>query len=146
MFLPLIFKTNKGIPTPVAGYESWLPSFKELLQIGITFTVTCLAWVFFRANNMTEALQYLGNFAKGIGSNPIAQARSIEIGLTDIVRSLFLIGIVVLFEWWNRRRDFGFDIARLAMPLRWSLYLVATFMVLYFFNINTGRTFIYFQF
>jgi D-alanyl-lipoteichoic acid acyltransferase DltB (MBOAT superfamily) len=146
MFLPLIFKTNKGIPTPVAGYESWLPSFKELFQIGITFTVTCLAWVFFRANNMTEALQYLGNFAKGIGSNPIAQARSIEIGLTDIIRSLFLIGIVVLFEWWNRRRDFGFDIARLAMPLRWSLYLVATFMVLYFFNINTGRTFIYFQF
>ena len=103
------------------------------------------SWLIFNAIK-TEALQYLSNFITGIGTNPIAQARSIEIGLTDIVRLFLLIGIVVLFEWWNRRRDFGFDIARLALPVRWSLYMTATLAVLYFFNINTGRTFIYFQF
>ena len=66
--------------------------------------------------------------------------------MTDILKALLLIGVMLLFEWWNRQRDFGFDIARLALPLRWSLYMIATLVVLYFFNINTGRTFIYFQF
>jgi D-alanyl-lipoteichoic acid acyltransferase DltB (MBOAT superfamily) len=121
MFLPLIFKKDKGIATPVVAYGKWFPSLKELFQVGITFTVTCLAWVFFRAENMTQALNYLGNFFSGLTVNPIAQARSIEIGVREILNSLLLIGIMLVFEWLNRNRDFGFDIARLALPLRWSI-------------------------
>ena len=45
--------------TVVAENNRWFPNIKELLQIGITFFSTMVAWVFFRSENITNAFDYL---------------------------------------------------------------------------------------
>ena len=55
-FLPsFILKRNRKFVNEIAG-STWLPSLRELLGIGITFTLTCFAWVFFRADSLVEAI------------------------------------------------------------------------------------------
>ena len=45
-FLPsFILKRNRKFVSEIAG-SKWLPSLRELIGIGITFTLTCFAWIF----------------------------------------------------------------------------------------------------
>ena len=37
----------------------YLPSLKEFFQILITFSITVIAWIFFRADNITQAVDYI---------------------------------------------------------------------------------------
>ena len=41
--------------------KSFSKSFKNLFQIGLTFFITTLSWVFFRSENINDALGYLIN-------------------------------------------------------------------------------------
>jgi D-alanyl-lipoteichoic acid acyltransferase DltB (MBOAT superfamily) len=113
----------------------FLPGLKELLLMLVNFSVVCLAWTFFRAENLGHAFEYLGQlFSPSLFSFPAAMRGG-----------LVWIGIVVVVEWVDRDRDVPLKFDRFPRALRWAIYLLILSVIFYrgYFG---DRDFIYFQF
>jgi D-alanyl-lipoteichoic acid acyltransferase DltB (MBOAT superfamily) len=141
-FLPLLlFKKNRTNTNTVAEGKH-LPSFKEFFQIGITFSLTLLAWVFFRAVSIEHALNYLST---------IFSASFFNFPLIHISRLYTLQVIIVilffLFVEWNGRESkhalekFGHNWSRVKRLL---FYFTIIFLIFLF--LGEKQEFIYFQF
>jgi D-alanyl-lipoteichoic acid acyltransferase DltB (MBOAT superfamily) len=133
-YLPLMFANRNRANTDQVAESSFLPSFTELGQMGVTFFLTIVAWVFFRAASVGEALGYLRQmFMSGHFALP-----------TNHLGPLAWIGILVAIEWIQRKKAHGFDFEGAPTMLRWGTYLVVTVLLCWAFTIE--KTFIYFQF
>src|SRR5680860_142330 len=59
-FLPLLLTNKNRQNMEVVAENSYLPSINEFFQMGLTFGLTVIAWIFFRADNIGHAINYLG--------------------------------------------------------------------------------------
>ncbi|WP_235643908.1 MBOAT family protein [[Flexibacter] sp. ATCC 35208] len=66
-FLPLLLFNRNRNNIEIAAKGKLLPSFRELVAILITFAQVTFAWIFFRA----ESLRYAFNYIKGIFSRSL---------------------------------------------------------------------------
>lgn len=141
-FLPLLLLKKNRTNTNTVGQEKHLPSIKEFLQIGLTFSLTILAWVFFRAESIEHALSYLSTiFSKSLLSFP-------RFPLINLAfNTLILITIFVVIEWVGRNKQYAientFNIKH--NYLRYSLYIAIVIAIMVMGNFNENQ-FIYFQF
>ena len=136
-FLPLMLSNNNRNNIDVVANESLLPSIRDILSILITFTLTMFAWIFFRAENLSHAFEYInGIFHMSIFTSP---------EITPFYLFIYII-IFMAFEWYFRRKQFGFqfDIKKSYRLTRWTFYLIISFLVA--FHFGKGSSFIYFQF
>jgi hypothetical protein len=62
--LRLLLNKNR-IKTDIVAQGKYLPSLRELWHMGTTCFITLIAWVFFRADNITYAFLYLKNMFSG---------------------------------------------------------------------------------
>lgn len=136
-FLPLLLLDKNRINTDVVAQGKLLPSMKEFLQISLTFFLTTLAWIFFRAKSMGAALGYLkGIFAASLFSVPKVFPAT----------TLLLLAAFILIEWLQRDKQHALKLERLKLPraLRWAAYyLIIMVTILYG---GQQQEFIYFQF
>ena len=136
-FLPLLlFNTNRDNLGTVAEGKVF-PSIKELYNMSITFILVALALVVFRADNIGHAYAYLSKvFSLSVINYP---------ELLPIKTILFLIGFIII-EWFGRKEEYGIEkvFNAWSKPLRWGIYYVFIFIILYFYGKN--QDFIYFQF
>ena len=136
-FLPLLLMNNhRNNMDIVAKGKKW-PTSKEFLAMLLTFSVTTIAWVFFRAKSVAEALSYLKamlsfNFKGGVEYLSIDRY-SVEL--------LGLLGVFVVFEWLSREREHPFF--GKFMTIRLILVILG---VLAFGAFSNAADFIYFQF
>jgi D-alanyl-lipoteichoic acid acyltransferase DltB (MBOAT superfamily) len=136
----IVFNTNRNNLDIVAKGKS-LPSIKDIFAIGITFSLTVFAWIFFRASNVTHAF----NFISQILSSSLLTIPNFP-GIGNAVPIIFMIFIFILVEWMGREQQFA--IANLGInwpkPLRWIMYYAIVSAIFHF----TGKEqqFIYFQF
>lgn len=136
-FIPLLLaKKNRRYLGDVAEGR-WFPSPLEALQIARTFLLTCLAWVFFRAPTITDAVQYLA----GIFSPSLLSIPQVAPGWLFILLALF-----VAVEWVQRNKQHALQIDGLevAFPARWLVYYGVLWTI--FFVGGSQQQFIYFQF
>lgn len=134
-FLPLIITERNTKYKDVADKNRLFPTLKTFVQISITFLVVVLAWVFFRAENLQHAMQFLnGIFDMSLFSMP------------QVSRGLILfLFVYLLIEWFQRDKDHLLDIAFIkSKPIRFILYYTLVFIVFYF--AGDTQPFIYFQF
>lgn len=132
----IIMKTNRNNLETVAQGKL-LPTKKEFLQMAITFTLAVFAWIFFRAENLTHALQFIsGIFSKSLFKFPT-------------IKPIYLMILIVLFmiiEWLGREEQYA--IARLGLKwnkgLRFAMYYAIVFAIFWF--SGKEQQFIYFQF
>lgn len=136
-FLPLMLLGGNRAHTDTVAEGRLLPSPREALQMGTTFLLTCLAWVFFRAASVGDALRYLA----GIASPSLLRPPEMEFGWYPVIALAFLA-----IEWLQRDRQHALEIGhlRLPAPLRWSVYYAVVLLVMYFGG--DQQAFIYFQF
>ena len=137
-FLPLQLTNKNRTNLQIVAYEKRFPSLKELVQIILTFGLTVLAWVFFRAENVTQAFQYLKQiFSRTLWSIP-------EIRPTSLV---LLILFFVLIEWLGRQQKHALEKLMLGISRvwRWGVYMCIIVVILFFSN-TAQQEFIYFQF
>jgi D-alanyl-lipoteichoic acid acyltransferase DltB (MBOAT superfamily) len=136
-FLPLIFLNKNRVNLDVVAQNSALPTVKELLQIIVTFAITTFAWIFFRAEDINHAINYIsqiGNFSN---------FSTTGFDFTEI-------GILLLFffciEWIGRRELYAIErfLIKKHLLLRWSFYLLLVIMIFTFGK--DSNEFIYFQF
>ena len=60
LFLPsFIFKTNRKYKSSIIGEDSFLPTPKEFIQVGVTFILVTISWVFFRSETILDSFEYL---------------------------------------------------------------------------------------
>lgn len=137
-FLPLLLSNNNRKNLDSIAQGKILPSFREFTSILITFGFTVLAWVFFRAKDMSSAISYLANMFTGDFTNV-----TIDIPIQLTLFILFLFSI----EWINRERNFGISKLEKLIPFipgRWVLYTFLVLSILFF--AGEEQEFIYFQF
>ena len=135
-FLPLLLrKTNRNNLEDVA-FGKLLPSFRDTLSIVLTFSLTCFAWIFFRAANLTEAFHYIERiFSKSLFHIPT------ELTLKIIT----LVGFMFVVEWINRSENHGLEVKRFHPLIRRLLYLGIVIIILKYASFGSNE-FIYFQF
>ncbi len=138
-FLPLLLlKKNRDNTGPLAPH-SFLPSLRETLNILWTYILVCFAWIFFRADNMTQAFQYI----KGIFTHPFYATESFDPPMYYLP---FIIGIFFFVEWLCRNHDIEFFFFKFKKSYtRHAVYLFILFIIVVFGSFREN-TFIYFQF
>ncbi|PCJ95903.1 MAG: membrane-bound O-acyltransferase family protein [Flavobacteriaceae bacterium] len=138
-FLPLLLLNKNRVNTNVVAKGKYLPTLKEFLNIIITFGLTLLAWIFFRAENVSDALNYIKNiFSMSLFTKP------------DVF-PLITISLLLMFtmvEWIQRERAHGLEIKigriYFSRPIRWAIY--GGIIILIFSFGGSKQEFIYFQF
>ena len=138
-FIPLLLLSKNRQNLDTVAKDRYLPNIREFIQIGITFILTILAWIFFRAENVGHAIQYIQDIF-----NPTLFSRP------EVFPSLVLgfIALFVLVEWLQREREHGLEFyvgeKRFTKPIRWLVY---TAIIISIFSFGgSQQEFIYFQF
>lgn len=133
----IIFSTNRKNINIVAQGK-YFPTLRELTSILLTFSLTVLTWIFFRAENITHAFTYISDIFK----QSLFYAPTITINLYFIIALLFFIVI----EWIGREGEFALNklFNNSYKPVKWVFYYLIIFAILYF--AGPEQQFIYFQF
>lgn len=138
IFPLVVFKMNRNNIDIVAKGRIF-PTVYELSQILLTFSLTVFAWIFFRAESLHQAFQYIGGiFSRSIASKP------------DILPygSLFiLLPAFIIVEWLGRQDKYAIEKMGLSWKpfVRWSFYAFILFVIGMFMQ-TSETSFIYFQF
>jgi alginate O-acetyltransferase complex protein AlgI len=139
-FLPLLLTNKNRNNIEIVAMGKILPSLRELLNVLITFFLTMIAWVFFRAESVKHAFNYLAGIFKNFESYFSAET------YTNYTKLLFFLGFFILVEWFGREQQYALE--NLGMkwkrPVRFVFYYIIIFSI-YFFG-GKEQQFIYFQF
>ncbi|ESU23915.1 membrane bound O-acyl transferase MBOAT family protein [Flavobacterium saliperosum S13] len=136
----IILNTNRNNLDIVAKGKNF-PTIKELIQIILTFGITCFAWIFFRAKDLDAAFNYVkGIFSDTFFNLPHFAGKYYSFG------TMFFIFLLIVIEWLDRENNYGLQkfLSKKTKMARWFFYL---FLIVFIF-IYSGQeqSFIYFQF
>ncbi|WP_460217915.1 MBOAT family O-acyltransferase [Psychroserpens sp. MEBiC05023] len=144
-FLPLmILKRNRKNTNAIAEGRLF-PTLKELTGMCLTFFMTCIAWIFFRADSIGVAFDYLNRmFAESLFTIPVV--------LPNVL--IALVAFFFVIEWLQRDKLHGLEFNQNSINrsvyrfkfLRWTMYMVLILMIYFLGNFTTDIEFIYFQF
>lgn len=144
-FLPLVLVKRNRKNLDVVAENSWFPSIKEVAQIGLTFFITLIAWVFFRADTIGHAIKYVSDLLAGLIDVNSFVAFQSYFSLFDKSLWLLFLGFI-LIEWIGRKKKYGLEfIEKFPKPIK-LLSLILVIMATLFFMSTGKQDFIYFQF
>jgi len=135
-YLPLMLRGQQKSHTDLPAEGRLLPKPGEFAGILTTFSLTLLAWVFFRADSVPHALAILGRAFTTVPHFT---------GLELYHRSLFLGVLVLIIEWLQRDKEHALDCRIWPVPTRWVAYLSTVLAIIVLGNFGSTE-FIYFQF
>ena len=139
-FLPLLLTNNNRNHLETVAQGELLPNLRELLSMLVTFSLTVFAWIFFRAENIGHACQYIA----GIFKNPYSYTLLSTYWVYKKI--IFIILLFLLTEWLGRKGKHALSSLSFlnSRALTWSIYL----LIIVFIIVFKGRQqeFIYFQF
>jgi len=142
-FLPLLLTNKNRNNIEIVAKGKYFPSFKDLLLIISTFGLTVFAWIFFRAQDIGHALQYIF----GIFSSSIFDYPKFSNMIGAIYTLLYLIFFIVI-EWIGRNENYAIE--KLALNskrfIRYGFYYLIIIIIIYASLGKSEQTFIYFQF
>lgn len=135
-FLPLmLMNKNRNNLEPIGN----IPNVREVLGIAVTFFMTTMAWIFFRAESIGHAISYLsGIFNTSFFSIPHYINQKITIFY------LVLIGFLFYMEWLGKTKQHALEELKLNSFVRWAFYVGLGILIILF--IGREQQFIYFQF
>ena len=145
-FLPLLLTNSNRTNIDIVAKGKLLPSMKDVISIGVTFSLTVIAWIFFRAENLGAAWVYVRNMVVGL-MNPSSYVQAFSYISTTVGFALiFFIVLLIVLEWLGREEKFPLERFGLswAKPVRWSFYYYLVWVI--FVYGAKEQEFIYFQF
>ncbi len=136
-FLPLLLaKKNRNYIDTVAEGKI-LPTFREFTFMLMTYSLTVVAWIFFRADSVTVAVKYIESMLSFNFKNGMQYLSSDRY----VPELMILIFFFILVEWNSREKDHPFFGKWIYLKI--SLTLLALITLGVYSNISD---FIYFQF
>lgn len=138
LFLPLLLGGNNKKFKGVVAENTLLPSFNELWHMLLTFFLVTIGWIIFRADNISQAFQYIvGMFSKTIFTIPYTGEK--------IGKTLILISALFITEWFQRKKQHGLDLSNVKQWwIRYAIYYTIISLVIFY--SGQQQAFIYFQF
>ena len=146
VFEKVYYNTQQKTYTKL-GWNTSKLSFK-LYRILITFTLVTIAWVFFRADSFSSAINLLTNL-KNIKPNSFFNGEIYKYGLLESEVRIALVSIILLFtvEVSNIKFNIKKSIFNQNIVLRWAIYFsIIFFLSIFGYYNNEQANFIYFQF
>lgn len=138
-FLPLLLRNQNRDNLDIIAQGRLFPSLKDFSKMLLTFLLTLLAWIFFRAASVSDALNIINTiFSSSLFTMPQVPLRALLI--------LSLISIFMIVEWLGREHQYAIESVNVnfSRPARWAVYYSIVFLIFIF--AGQGQTFIYFQF
>ena len=120
-----------------------------LLRTAAVFCFCAAAWVFFKASSLQDALYVFTNCLEGISTPAVYLRQGLTAMTLDTAHSIELILMLVpliIFDCFSLRTDVIRKISSLPLVLRWIIYIVFLFFMLFLLPYKAGGEFIYFQF
>ncbi len=146
LFLPIMLRNKNRHHIEIVAANSLLPSLKESFQILSTFLLTCIAWIFFRANTITHAFEYISAMITGLTSKS-SYLQTLDVLSEDIGPGLLAVLFSFIIVEWIGRRD-QYAIANFGLkwkwPIRYTFYYGIILLIFWF--AGEDQQFIYFQF
>jgi D-alanyl-lipoteichoic acid acyltransferase DltB (MBOAT superfamily) len=140
-FLPLLLSNKNRNHIVIVAQGSYLPSVRDFSDIIITFSLTVFAWIFFRANNIEHALNYISEiFSSSIFTIPQFENRG------NALLIFFIIVIFVLIEWYGRECQYAIQNigVKWNKAFKFAFYYIIIIAIFWFGG--KEQQFIYFQF
>ena len=124
----------------IVAHGSMLPTIKEFLQMSLTFFFAVIGWIIFRAESMTQAVDYIYSmFANKF------------FDLAELHGKVYcLVGLcLLLIEWKQREKHHALQIPQNSIfshyaLLRYAIYYIIVICIICF--MGTSSEFVYFQF
>ena len=117
----------------------------KVVSTVLTFLVVSFAWLFFRANSITEAFHAV----RYMFSDLSVQNAMLRMTMSwrSVLKTFLAIAAVMIYDRLSFKRDLIADLSKVKMPVRWALYFALGILVLAM-GANNGSTqeFIYFRF
>jgi alginate O-acetyltransferase complex protein AlgI len=125
---------------------------KKFIKIVVVFHLTCLLWVFFRANSVPDAIYVVTHIWRGVHGQLASIGgfeRAVRIGQTR--SDALLTGVLLLlyggleFLLYKRKMKFDELVTKNYFKIRWPIYLgIITAVIL--FSYRSSAQFVYFNF
>lgn len=140
-FIPVfLLGRNTIYKNSVVAQNSVFPSFKELVQMVLTFAIVTFSRIFFRSESITDAFGFIEriftDFSYTVYKHPMGYR---------MIDYYILIAVFVLYEYLIRkdeRNPFKFK----SRYVRFVAYTMVILGILLFYDDGFDRSFIYFQF
>ncbi|WP_370511743.1 MBOAT family protein [Lutibacter sp. Hel_I_33_5] len=140
-FLPFLITKKNRNHLNIVAQDNMFPSVKEVFQMLSTFILTVFAWIFFRSKSIKDAVNYINEiFSISFFEMPD------NFGGIEALKTLILICLFMMFEWFGRRNKYGIE----KIGLKWNSFIRYSFyfslIILIFIFSQDNMQFIYFQF
>lgn len=140
LFLPLLLLNLNRKNVDTVSLNKHFPSLKDIIKMAITFSFICFTWIFFRAENITHALDMI----RTIFSSSSFTIPDFE-GMGHAFKFLSLLCFFVLVEWLGKEREFAIENIKLKNTFfRYLFYYGLIFLIIFYGA--SSQEFIYFQF
>ena len=134
LFLPLLLSNSNRSSLANSNY-----SLKDFPKILITFAFVCLAWVFFRADNLTESWNYISGMTNFNDFSVQFFYKNSKYSLISLICLISVIWLVIT-EWRNVKRN-NYEI----QLSKYNLFILLL-MIFFMGSFKNQMSFIYFQF
>jgi alginate O-acetyltransferase complex protein AlgI len=139
LFVPLLLSNRNRRFTQYIDRWELLKKPQIFLNILFTFTMVTVAWIFFRAQSIGDALAYIGKMVETIFQPPV---KHIHIERQPV---FYAIIFMLVIEWINRTEKHGLQIKYWPVIVRWLLYVFIG-LVIFMYGRFEQTEFIYFAF
>jgi D-alanyl-lipoteichoic acid acyltransferase DltB (MBOAT superfamily) len=137
LFMPLLLLQRNRKNTNTVAEGKMLPNVKEVFQMGTTFLLVVIGWIFFRADTIHQAVHYFGGMMQ-FGTLK-ASYRIFE------YKEFWFILILVFIEWIQRNKKHGLELSGVnSHVVKVGIYYILVAMIFYY--AGAEQQFIYFQF
>jgi len=134
LYIPIFLRgKNHKYKTDIVAENNWVPSLKEIWQMGVTFMLWSLAFAFFRSQTIADSFNYLYLIVS-----------KFSIPLDNRSGTIFLV-VIFIFEW-TMRKDERKPLNFRSGYLRLLVNLVLFYFIFAHFKLIQLTEFIYFQF
>jgi D-alanyl-lipoteichoic acid acyltransferase DltB (MBOAT superfamily) len=136
-FVPLFLLKRNKLHSGIAAEGKLLPNVATFFQILLTFLLTVIAWIFFRATSLNAAFDYI---------HLLFSASLFQLPEIFPVTLISILIVFICIEWIQRSKQhpLQIDCFRLPIYIRWSIYF-SMLLFIYVFR-GTAQNFIYFKF
>lgn len=117
----------------------------KIIGVIITFLAVSCAWMFFRADSVAQALKMFGHMFYNM--DLMLAYRKLGMVKKDFYMLIAAILVLFGFDVANQKVDVLRKLDRLAVPVRYAIYLIFSIVILaYHIHNGTSQEFIYFKF
>lgn len=128
------------------NYKKVSSAWKKVLSGMVVFAFCNLAWVFFRAETVADACYVIKNIFVGMTDPSTYFVNTIGLLKGELLVILLSIGLLGVYDYFSLKTDVIQWISKRNIVIRWCVYIVLIWIIIFRVPVTSGSEFIYFQF